>query len=181
MDLWSWAVAAYGRPGVAPTALALQDEHGQCVPLLLWGAFARPADPDVIGEAVSLARAWERAAILPLRAARRNLKSPLPGADTGPREALRDQVKAAELAAERLLLAALAPLGPGVRDAGPPLAVLQAIAKAWGPTSPGAPDALSAGLTRLSAALSHPPDPGDPAAAIGDGLSGPLPRAGKTG
>ena len=33
MDLWSWAVSVYGRPGVAEAALALQDDHGQCVPL----------------------------------------------------------------------------------------------------------------------------------------------------
>ena len=89
MDLWSWAVSVYGREGVADAALALQDEHGQCVPLLLWAAFTRPVAPDLIDRAVSLARTWEAVAILPLRAARRGLKADLPGAPAEAREALR--------------------------------------------------------------------------------------------
>ena len=156
MDLWSWAVSAYGREGVAEAALALQDNHGQCVPLLLWAAFARPAEPEMIARAVSLARAWEDAAILPLRAARRGLKSDLPGAPADAREALRTQVKAAELESERLLLSALAGLGePGQASLE---AALAAVAAAWG----GSADA--AALDRLSRAL-----------------SGPLPNPGKTG
>lgn len=154
MDLWSWAVAAYGREGVAEAALALQDEHGQCVPLLLWAAFVRPAAPDLIGRAVSLARTWETAAILPLRAARRGLKAELPGAADTARETLRARVKAAELESERLLLSALAGLDEP-REA-PLGAALSAVAAAWGG---GAAD--PAALDRLSRALSGPlPDPG---------------------
>ena len=39
-DLWTWAVAAYGREGVSEACLELQDIHGQTVPLLLWTAWA---------------------------------------------------------------------------------------------------------------------------------------------
>jgi uncharacterized protein (TIGR02444 family) len=153
VDLWSWAVTAYGREGVAKAALALQDEYGQCVPLLLWAAFARPLEPDLIGRAVSLGRAWEAAAILPLRAARRGLKSELPGAIAEAREALRTQVKAAELESERLLLSALASLDGG--GEAPLEAALAAVTAAWGGT------ADPAALGRLAQALSGPlPDPG---------------------
>lgn len=156
MDLWSWAVSVYGREGVADAALALQDEHGQCVPLLLWAAFTRPVAPDLIDRAVSLARTWEAAAILPLRAARRGLKADLPGAPAEAREALRTRVKAAELDSERLLLWALAELGAAGGGSLP--AALATVAAAWG----GAADA--AALDRLARAL-----------------SGSLPRPGKTG
>lgn len=160
MDLWSWAVAAYGRPGVAEAALALQDDYGQCAPLLLWAAFARPRTPGVIAQAVDLARTWEEAAILPLRAARRGLKAALPGAPAETREALRAQVKAAELESERLLLEALArlcePEAVALDAALEP--ALAAVAAAWG----GQPDPVA--LDRLARALS---------------LS--LPRDGKTG
>lgn len=146
MELWSWAVAAYGRPGVAEAALALQDDHGQCVPLLLWAAFARPGEPEVIARAVDLARAWEAAAILPLRAARRGLKAELPGAPAEAREALRAQVKGAELESERLLLGALASLGAG---GGASLDVaLAATAAAWGGLAePSALDPLARALS----------------------------------
>lgn len=143
MSLWSWAVEAYGRTGVAPAALALQDDQGQCVPLLLWAAWARPIDPDLIGRAVDLARAWEAAAILPLRTARRGLKTPLPGAEASARETLRARVKADELESERLLLGALEALG-GSGGADPETA-LAAVATAWG----GVTDAAALGqLTR---------------------------------
>jgi uncharacterized protein (TIGR02444 family) len=32
--LWPYALEVYARPGVEPLLLRLQDEHGQCVPLL---------------------------------------------------------------------------------------------------------------------------------------------------
>ncbi len=145
MSLWSWAVSTYGRTGVAPAALALQDDHGQCVPLLLWAAWARPVDPDLIERAVSLARAWETAAILPLRTARRGLRMALPGAETAAREALRARVKAGELESERLLLVALGELdGPGGASLE---AALAAVAAAWGGMTETAP------LHRLSRTL----------------------------
>lgn len=153
MELWSWAVDAYGRPGVAEAALALQDDHGQCVPLLLWACFARPVEPERIAQAASLARTWEDAAIVPLRAARRGLKAALPGSPAPAREALRDRVKAAELEAERLLLGALADLGG--EGAASLEAALAAVAGAWVGAAP------PAALDRLARALSGPlPDPG---------------------
>ncbi|MDP1617587.1 TIGR02444 family protein [Phenylobacterium sp.] len=133
MGLWNWAVDTYGRPGVAEAALALQDDHGQNVPLLLWAAFARTTDPAALDAAAALARAWEAAAILPLRAARRALKAPLPPTPDATREALRAQVKAAELAAERRLLEALETIDPGQTPLVPLSDALAAAGHAWDP------------------------------------------------
>lgn len=131
MGLWEWALEAYARPGVAPACLALQDADGQNVPLLLaaaWGADqGRTLDPD---RAVALAAAWETDVVGPLRTARRGLKlsrNPIP--DTR-REALRETVKAVELEAERLLLAAFESLAwPG--DVAPVDAALDSVARRW--------------------------------------------------
>lgn len=148
-DLWSWAVAAYGRPSVADACLRLQDDHGQDVPLLLWAAWRGPVDAETLEAACDLARSWRETLIGPLRSIRRTLKKPVPDMDDGPRLALREQVKAVELAAERGLLEALAaisvPDGPPPAD---PLPALVAAARAWGPTTP------RAALTELAARLS---------------------------
>lgn len=154
MGLWDWALAAYARPGVAPVCLALQDGHDQNIPLLLAAAWAaeegRALDLD---RAVSLTRAWEADVVGPLRTARRALKvsrGPIP--DTS-REALRETVKAVELEAERLLLAALESL-------------------AWpGDVAPAEP-ALTAAAARWSATKNSPPPPADGIAALSSALLG---------
>jgi len=138
MSLWTWAERAYARPGVAEACLRLQDEHGQNVCLLLWAVWAEARDEALLGRAVAAARAWEAAAVLPLRSLRRGLKAPVPPVADAPREALRQMVKAAELAAERVLLESLEALG-GERKAGAPaLEALQAAALAWDGTRPDA-------------------------------------------
>jgi uncharacterized protein (TIGR02444 family) len=150
MSFWDWALAAYARPGVADSCLELQDDHGQCVPYLLWAAWAaadgRPLSAQLLAQGAALARAWEATAVGPLRQARRRLKSPLVGLDDGAREAVRRQVKAAELAAERAVMDALQalspsgsgpalPLAPALTDAArasgsePPLQALRALAQ----------------------------------------------------
>jgi uncharacterized protein (TIGR02444 family) len=116
MSLWDWAVAVYGAPGVADACLALQDHHEQNVPLLLWSAWVaetgRRPDDETIEAACDTARAWDGVVTAPLRAVRRTLKSPVPDIDDGPREAVRERIKAIELEAERHLLEALEALAP---------------------------------------------------------------------
>ncbi len=141
MTFWDWAVAAYGADGVADACLTLQDAHDQNVPLLLWGAWnaatGRRPDADDVEAACDTARAWQSAAIAPLRAVRRTLKSPIPDIDDGPRLALREQVKAAELQAERLLMAALEPLAPAPSGAPRPLIDgLVEVARGWSGVTP---------------------------------------------
>ncbi|MDZ5647491.1 TIGR02444 family protein [Nitrospirillum sp. BR 11828] len=133
--LWPYALELYARPGVAALCLEAQDTLGADVPLLLWGAWAAArghvlTDADM-GAARSLADRWRGPVIAPLRHARRALKD-LPGG-----EALRQTVKAAELEAERLYMAAL-----------------EALAGSWPAPSP-CPTALRDNLARLL-----PPDAG---------------------
>jgi uncharacterized protein (TIGR02444 family) len=146
VGIWDWALEAYARPGVAEACLALQDAHGQNTSLLLWAVWAEVAEADVLARAAEDTRAWEAAALLPIRQARRALKAPLPPFDDRAREALREDVKALELQTERLLMETLAGLAP--RNGGAPaLTALTAASEAWGPPAP------AAALADLAAAL----------------------------
>lgn len=115
-DFWDWAVKAYARDGVADACLALQDDHGQCVPLLLWAAW-RARVGQGIGEseaskAAGIARLWSEDVVAPLRQVRRRLKTPLESGDEAIRLPLREKIKALELDAERALMARLEALVP---------------------------------------------------------------------
>jgi uncharacterized protein (TIGR02444 family) len=152
MILWDWAVAAYAAPGVAETCLHLQDAADQNVPLLLWAAWCarsgRPLDADTIEAGCDTARAWNDAAIAPLRAVRRTLKTPLADIQTPDREAVREAVKALELDCERRLLLALEALSPTPLPASTdPLPALVAVSRAWSRMIP------RAGLTDLAEQL----------------------------
>lgn len=149
--LWPFALAVYGRPGVAPALLELQDAHGQCAPFLLWAlwlaAGGRAADEAALLAAADLARAWQDAAVAPLRGLRRNLKSAPAKAPKRAWEGLREAVKALEFDAERMLLemleAASPPPGAAPAD---PLTSLRRAVRVWGGAAP--PDLLQ----RLAAA-----------------------------
>lgn len=106
-ESWAFALQLYAEPGVADACLRLQDEAGVDVMLLLTVAFAA-VKRDVlltaadIQELDAVCRPWREQVVQPLRAMRRALKSgppPAPGAAT---ERFRSQIKASELAAERL-------------------------------------------------------------------------------
>ena len=151
-DLWDWAVRAYASDGVSEACLHLQDAAGQNVPLLLWAAWTartgRRPDADAVEAACDIARAWQDAAIAPLRSVRRALKGRNPDLDDAAREAVRAQVKAVDLEAERRLLAALEALtAPPEGAPRPVLDALIAVARRWSPTTP------RAGLTELAERL----------------------------
>ncbi|MDQ7812166.1 TIGR02444 family protein [Brevundimonas sp.] len=153
-DLWDWAVRAYASDGVGDACLHLQDAAGQNVPLLLWAAWTartgRSPDADTLEAACDVARAWQDTAIAPLRAVRRAMKGRNPDLDDADREAVRSQVKAVELEAERRLLAALEALSPAPAGApGPVLEALIAVARQWSPMTPR--PGLSALAERLPA------------------------------
>lgn len=142
MTFWTWALEAYARPGAAQACLTLQDDHGQCVPYLLWAAWAagegRPLDGPTLQAGAALAADWEAAAVGPLRAARRAMKREVQGMADGAREALRAEVKALELQAERLLIDTLAALAPEAGGPALPLApALAAAAPASGSAASG--------------------------------------------
>ena len=146
MSLWDWTLAAYALPGTPEACLALQDQHGQNTSLLLWAVWAEAGDPELLGRAVEVTRRWDELALKPVRAVRRALKPAFPGVADKAREGLREDVKAVELHAERVLLETLEALGE--RGGGAPaLQALKAAAKAWGTPAPD--EALAA----LAAAL----------------------------
>jgi uncharacterized protein (TIGR02444 family) len=146
MDIWDWSLAVYARPGVADACLTLQDAHGQNVPLLLWAVWAEARDPALLARGAEATRAWDAVAVRPLREIRRTLKTPQPPVADAAREALREDVKDAELRAERVLLETLA--GLGRRGGGAPaLEALEAASHAWGNPAP------RAALAVLAAAL----------------------------
>ena len=152
MSLWRWATQAWAADGVSEACLELQDAAGQNPALLIWAAWCaatgRTPDEDTLDDACDTARAWQDKAIAPLRAVRRALKTRAPDLDDIAREAVRAEVKAVELAAERHLLEALEALAPPpsgpVREALPGLV---AAARRWSPTTP------RQALTRLAERL----------------------------
>lgn len=103
--LWEWSLNRYAAEGAAPLLLRLQDEFGLNVNVLLWcGWCARyfgeiPRGP--LKTAVERATRWSNEVTARLRAARRALKSP-PQVEAEPVSALRAQVQACEIAAEKI-------------------------------------------------------------------------------
>jgi uncharacterized protein (TIGR02444 family) len=140
-SLWPYALEVYGRPGVEALLLQLQDDHGQCVPLLLWSLWmaggGRPLDAARAAACAELARAWQDAAVAPLRRLRRGLKA---GARTEQLQGrIRHGVRALELEAERMLLQMLAESRPA--PGGAPVGALEALTqsvRAWGSPAPAA-------------------------------------------
>jgi uncharacterized protein (TIGR02444 family) len=138
--LWPYALEVYARPGVEAVLLRLQDEYGQCVPLLLWSLWmaggGRPIDAAKALACAELARAWQDAAVAPLRRLRRGL---MVKAGAQPVQArIRQGVKALELEAERMLLQMLEESSPA--PVGAPVAAAEALAqsaRAWGGKAPG--------------------------------------------
>jgi uncharacterized protein (TIGR02444 family) len=111
--LWEFTVTLYARPGVAPACLAVQEATGARIcPLILLAWLAHHRVRPLAAERLHAAAAdWHGLAVLPLRAVRRGLK-PL-AAEAPEVAALRAQVQAVEIEAERLeLVFLLRQLGP---------------------------------------------------------------------
>ncbi len=133
VTLWDWAGQAWTKPGVSAAYQTLQDDHGQCVPLLLWALWLaeakRTPDPAAIRTAILFCHSIDATKIERLRALRR-VAAPTDQA------ALLKQ----ELEAERVLMNRLEsiPLSD-VRAFVQPDVTLAAISAGWGhPLAPGA-------------------------------------------
>jgi uncharacterized protein (TIGR02444 family) len=146
MALWDWTLAAYAQAGVPEACLTLQDRYAQNTSLLLWAVWAEVADPALLARAADVAHRWEALALAPVRAVRRALKPSFDGVADSDREALREDVKAVELRAERVLMESLEAM-TGQQGGAHALAALEAASTAWGEPAPA--DALAA----LAAAL----------------------------
>lgn len=120
---WRFSLAFYRLPKVAEACIALQEEAGVDVNLLLfllWHARRRrrltAAEVAVVDAKIA---PWRDATVIPLRGVRRALKAPPALVEAATAEAFRNRIKAVELEAERLqqeAMYALAPLGAEVTD-----------------------------------------------------------------
>jgi uncharacterized protein (TIGR02444 family) len=103
---WQFSIRFYRNPEVAAACIALQDDAGVDVNVLLfllWNAtLKRTLSADAVAELDRRIGAWREAAVVPLRAVRRALKVPPPVIEAGTAEAFRNRVKAVELEAERV-------------------------------------------------------------------------------
>ncbi len=108
---WDFSLRIYSSPEVQQACVELQDASGVDVNVLLyilWRASQghRLADQDAKA-VLDAVEAWRVEVVVPLRTARRNLKTPGPALDPQGAEALRAIVKKAELESERLQQSAL--------------------------------------------------------------------------
>ena len=123
-ECWAFALAIYAKPGVAEACLALQDEAGVDVMMLLTTTFAAVKQrlllaPDEIRALNEACRLWREQIVWPLRAIRSGLKAGPQPAPSEATEQFRSQVKALELAAEKLenkLLVECLPLRPPEKE-----------------------------------------------------------------
>lgn len=111
-QFWDFSLGRYSRPGVAAACLALQDEAGVDVNLLLFCLWCGQEGVTLAAEQLAaLDRGvdeWRGTVIKPLRAARRAMKSPPSGFNPVETERVRDALKRIELETERLQQFALA-------------------------------------------------------------------------
>jgi uncharacterized protein (TIGR02444 family) len=103
---WRFSLAFYRKAGVADACIALQEQAGVDVNLLLfllWHATLKrvlsTAEVESLEQRVA---PWRNATVLPLRAIRRALKSPPELVAAPASELFRTKIKAIELEAERL-------------------------------------------------------------------------------
>jgi uncharacterized protein (TIGR02444 family) len=109
--LWRFSLAFYALPGVAEALIALQDREGRDVNLILFALWLGHSgggrlDRATLAEAERATRAIREEIVEPLRTLRRELRR---HADEDVQR-LREEVKALELAAEKLVQTRLARL-----------------------------------------------------------------------
>lgn len=111
--LQSFALAVYGRDGVPAACLALQDELGVDVNVVLFAAFVGAVRGEALAEAdVAAARArvggWHDDVVVALRTVRRRLKGyPAPASGVAAAAELRSKLQGLEIEGELIELAEL--------------------------------------------------------------------------
>lgn len=118
---WGFSLQFYRQPGVSDACIALQDEYGVDVNLLLFllwlAAEGRQLSADEVRALDDKVAKWRNLTVVPIRDTRRKLKSAQTLVEPQQQEAFRTKIKAIELEAERLqqralhALAQSAPLG----------------------------------------------------------------------
>jgi len=118
---WRFSLHFYRQAGVAEACIALQDECGVDVNLLLFllwlAAGRRQLSAANVKDLDAAVRDWRQLTIVPIRDVRRKLKDGATQIEANKQESFRTKIKAIELEAERLQQEALysrsrsAPLG----------------------------------------------------------------------
>ena len=108
---WRFSLHFYKHPGVSDACIALQDDCGVDVNLLLYllwlGSDRRQLTADDVKNLDQKVKNWRDLTIIPIRDIRRKLKGAATLLDPNKQEAFRNRVKAVELEAERLQQEAL--------------------------------------------------------------------------
>jgi uncharacterized protein (TIGR02444 family) len=103
---WRFSLRFYRRPEVADSCIALQEQAGVDVNLLLfllWHAtLGRELSAAEVAKLEERVGPWREATVIPLRSVRRALKSPPDLVAGATAELFRTRIKAIELEAERL-------------------------------------------------------------------------------
>jgi len=108
-SFWDYSVRTYRTPGVSEACLALQNDQGADVNMLLFccwvGASVGPFDDALFSRASEYSARWVENVVIPLREARTWMKHTGCTAEPTPTEdcmQLREQVKSVEFAAEKM-------------------------------------------------------------------------------
>lgn len=108
---WRFSLNYYKQAGVSDACIALQDQCGVDVNLLLflfWLASERQVlSAGDVKKLDATIQSWRELTIIPIRDTRRKLKGAKTFVDPAKQEAFRDKVKAVELSAEQLQQEAL--------------------------------------------------------------------------
>jgi uncharacterized protein (TIGR02444 family) len=115
-DFWGFSLRIYARPDVPQACLALQDQGGADVNLVLFLLYladcGRILDDDAVAALDQATRDWREQVVKPLRAVRRLLKDDVGAFAADATAPLRSDVKRVELAAEKLQQFTLEALAP---------------------------------------------------------------------
>jgi uncharacterized protein (TIGR02444 family) len=119
---WSFTLGLYGKPGVAPALIGLQDRLGLDVNMLLYccwaGADGRVLSRDDLKAVEAVAEPWQSEVVRPLRALRRRLKGGFGAMPTDRVQAYRKRVNELEIEGEHIAQNAMAQSPRGGRPAG---------------------------------------------------------------
>ncbi len=124
---WDFTLKLYGKPGVSPALIGLQDRLGADVNLLLFCCWAATHEVELAdGDLAAADRAvggWREQVVEPLRGIRNRIKAGIPGGvPTDGAMAFRKRVLELEIAGEEIAQHAIAGTLPGGKAEGAPSA-----------------------------------------------------------
>jgi len=119
---WSFTLGLYGKPGVAPALIGLQDRLGLDVNMLLYccwaGADGRLLSRDDLKAVEAVAEPWQSEVVRPLRALRRRLKGGFGAMPADRVQSYRKRVNELEIEGEHIAQNAMGQQARGERQAG---------------------------------------------------------------